>query len=110
MDTILYLLSGQTCILRRLTGFYCPGCGGTRALLALLEGRPLRSFLYHPAVLYAALLLAAAFFTGLIRLVSRGKMRGLSFRSVYLWFGAALVLANWALRNGLLLIFGEAGI
>lgn len=36
------------------TGYYCPGCGGTRAITALLHGRLLSSFLYHPVVLYAA--------------------------------------------------------
>ncbi|MEG1683919.1 MAG: DUF2752 domain-containing protein [Oscillospiraceae bacterium] len=29
---------------------YCPGCGGTRALLALLHGDWLRALYYHPAV------------------------------------------------------------
>ena len=43
------------CLFRLLTGFYCPGCGGTRALWALLSGHPLLSFLYHPLVPYSAL-------------------------------------------------------
>ena len=36
------------CVIYRLTGFTCPGCGGTRALEELLEGHVARSFLYHP--------------------------------------------------------------
>mgnify|MGYP001135663182 CR=1 FL=1 len=43
------------CLFRLLTGFYCPGCGGTRALWALLSGHPLLSFLYHPLVPYSTL-------------------------------------------------------
>lgn len=32
------LLSGYRCPFLAVTGHYCPGCGGTRALLALLQG------------------------------------------------------------------------
>ena len=44
------------CVVYRFTGFLCPGCGGTRALKALLHGHLLESFLYHPLVLYGVVL------------------------------------------------------
>ncbi|MBQ2106068.1 MAG: DUF2752 domain-containing protein, partial [Lachnospiraceae bacterium] len=32
-------MNGQMpCVVQELTGLYCPGCGGTRALKALLKG------------------------------------------------------------------------
>lgn len=34
------------------TRIYCPGCGGTRAVVSLLKGNLVQSFLYHPFVLY----------------------------------------------------------
>lgn len=40
------------CMLNRLTGLYCPGCGGTRALRYLLCGRILTSLYYNPVVAY----------------------------------------------------------
>lgn len=46
------------CIWDKMLGIYCPGCGGTRAVLALLQGKPLLSLWYHPFVLYAAVLYA----------------------------------------------------
>jgi hypothetical protein len=33
---------------------YCPGCGGTRAVIALAHGHLLQSLYYHPAVMFAA--------------------------------------------------------
>jgi len=39
------------CGFQRLTGYHCPGCGGTRAVHALLHGRFGESFYYNPLVL-----------------------------------------------------------
>ena len=38
------------CVIYRETGIWCPACGGTRAVLALLEGNIAESFCYHPVV------------------------------------------------------------
>lgn len=35
------------CIFREITGLYCPGCGMTRASLALLDGDIYQSFRYN---------------------------------------------------------------
>lgn len=40
------------CPLHAYTGYYCPGCGGTRATFALLHGHLIRSFVLHPLRLY----------------------------------------------------------
>lgn len=48
----------EGCIWDKMLGIYCPGCGGTRAVLALLQGKLLLSLWYHPFVLYAAVLYA----------------------------------------------------
>lgn len=57
MEHLIWILrEGRIpCLFHELTGFYCPGCGGTRAVLALLAGHPVLSFLYHPLVPYCAL-------------------------------------------------------
>ena len=49
MEHLIWILrEGRIpCLFHELTGFYCPGCGGTRAVLALLAGHPVLSFLYH---------------------------------------------------------------
>ena len=50
---------GIPCAFHLLTGFYCPGCGGTRAVVYLLQGQIGRSFQYHPLIPYMAAELGA---------------------------------------------------
>lgn len=50
----LWIFPPDGCVLHNLTGYYCPGCGGTRAIHALLHGHIVRSFFYHPIVVYTA--------------------------------------------------------
>ena len=47
-------LSGPlfACPIYSLTGLFCPGCGGTRALFLLARGKVLASTLCHPLVPY----------------------------------------------------------
>ncbi len=44
------------CLFHLLTGYYCPGCGGTRAVFFLFHGNLLRSLYYHPLVVYVTVL------------------------------------------------------
>lgn len=106
MDTVLHFFLEESCLFRQMTGLYCPGCGGTRALLALLQGHPVKSLLYHPAVLYSFLLLGALGVSWGLSRISRRKLRGLTWRMAYLWAGLVLVVGNWLLRNLLLVAFG----
>ena len=86
------------CPLHDLTGLYCPGCGGTRSLTALLHGKLLLALHENPAV--PALLLigllvyterAAAVFGKTIRLLPRRKA---------FWIAVCAVHLVWAvLRN-----------
>lgn len=48
------------CLIRTATGFYCPGCGTTRALHALLHG-DLKQAAHHNLLLVAMLPALAAF-------------------------------------------------
>lgn len=47
------IISGiAKCVFFEKTGLYCPGCGGTRAVISLLRGNIVLSFLYHPFVIF----------------------------------------------------------
>mgnify|MGYP001218653100 CR=1 FL=1 len=105
MDTILHFFLKEPCFFQQMTGLYCPGCGGTRAVLALLTGHPVKSFFYHPVVLYVAVLVGIFLGSFALERISKGKIHGISFRIGYLWTGLFLVIINWLIRNLLLLLF-----
>ncbi len=88
------------CWIYRTFGIYCPGCGGTRALLALAAGRPLRAFFYHPP---AVLVLTALAVYLPVQTVCRVRKKPVPawcrYRPRYLWLLLALLVGNCLLRN-----------
>lgn len=59
---VIYLISGFSiirfsfyCNFERFTGYPCPGCGGTRAARALVDGDLIKSLYYYPALIYGVL-------------------------------------------------------
>ena len=62
------------CLFHRLTGLYCPGCGGTRAVRLLLTGHIWKSFLHHPGVLFAAALYLWFMVSQTIERLSKGNL------------------------------------
>ena len=89
------------------TGYYCPGCGGTRAVVALFHGEILRSLFYHPVVLYSALVAGWFMVTQTIERLSRGKWKvAMHFRMIYVYIFLALLAVNFIWKNGYLLFTG----
>lgn len=53
----IHIIPSIPCGLVYLFHIYCPGCGGTRALFAMLHGHFLKSLYYNPAVVLGAALI-----------------------------------------------------
>lgn len=102
------------CIFHELTGFYCPGCGGTRAFLALITGHPILSFLYNPAVIYTAGVLLFYAVWGISYAISRSsengkqKIRRPKFYLAFVWILIAILMINCTVRNLVLYFYGIA--
>lgn len=104
VDIIDYTLP---CTLYTWTGFYCPGCGGTRSVFALLRGDILRSVYLHPFVPYAAIVGGWFMISQTIERISRGRIKiALHFRMIYVWIALAIIFINVIYKNALLLLTG----
>lgn len=99
------------CLFHRVSGLYCPGCGGTRAVKCLLEGRLAACFFYHPFVLYCAVIYILFMGSHTIEFILQKKsphkkpfVRGLQARLTYLYVGVILILSQWLVKNLLVIL------
>lgn len=76
----------------------CPGCGGTRAVICLLHGDILRSLLYHPFVLYGAVIYSFFMVSNILYSLSISKRR-YALRPIHFWAAAAIILIQCLLKN-----------
>ena len=103
---------GFPCLFHFFTGFYCPGCGGTRAVRLLLKGDLAGSSQYHPFALYVcgALAVELVIWTACCfrrSVLGRKEVRYLPGmeRRYRRWVavGAFVVIVNWIVKNVFLL-------
>ncbi|MBR6229237.1 MAG: DUF2752 domain-containing protein [Eubacterium sp.] len=85
------------CSFLSATGFYCPGCGGTHAVVSLVTGHPIDSFLAHPFVIYVAV--CALIFASVNTVARIRHTRGVSFRMLYVYIGLAILFVQWIVKN-----------
>lgn len=108
------------CALRRATGLYCPGCGGTRAVRALLAFRPLKSLYYNAAVPYFALVYVCFMVKMFLlehfgkpdesgEIISFGKLKEHPGRlEKFLYVGVGVLIVQWVVKLVFLLCFNLA--
>lgn len=94
------------CLVNSMFGIYCPGCGGTRAVWALMHGKFLTSFICHPLVVYAAVFGGWFLISQSIERISRRRIKiGMKYRDIYIWAALGIVAANFIIKNLLLCIW-----
>lgn len=97
---------GIPCLFHLYTGWYCPGCGGTRAVKALLKGDLWLSFQYHPIILYTILIFAAAVISwGFARLFKNPRLF-IKHLDIYTYVGLGILTVNWIIKNYMLIAKG----
>ena len=93
-----YFDAGCPCLFHMVTGYYCPGCGGTRAVIALMHGHVIRSFIFHPLVPYAAIACVVLFIMKL-----KDPQKSIEAPMVRaLIIALAIIIINFAVKNILL--------
>lgn len=103
---LLGQLFHMPCLFHALTGLYCPGCGGTRALVYLLHGQVGQSLIYHPLILYGVLVVAVQAATRLAAKRCGKPQYCLGHEPLFIWIGVGIILVNWVVKNVLLVLFG----
>ncbi len=107
----LYLLTGgfyegglpfltyRTCMVNELTGWYCPTCGGTRAIEALFKGQVIAALSYNWLVIFA-LIFVSYYWGKSAHLILKGKsLTDLYIRPWIIWGWLFLVFAFTLFRN-----------
>ena len=87
------------CPIHRMTGLYCPGCGGTRALKALAQGRIADSLRWHPLALPATAFIVIYFAMIRLHKLSNGRTPIPHFRRIYLVIMIVLLLYHVIAAN-----------
>lgn len=95
------------CRFKEATGLYCPGCGGTRAVRALLSGHLIRSFVYHPFVPYCIFMWTVYEGSHLLEMLHTPGIKGMRFREAYVYIGIGILLVNWMIKNIMLFVINH---
>lgn len=106
---VLSTIHMAPCMIHAMTGYYCPGCGGTRATYALLHGKIITSLYYHPIVVYGVVVGGWFMISQTIERISRGKIHiGMHYRDLYLWIALVIAIVNCLVKNLILATTGVA--
>ncbi|MCI9079183.1 MAG: DUF2752 domain-containing protein [Lachnospiraceae bacterium] len=95
------------CAFKSITMIYCPGCGGSRAVAAFVQGHWIKSFIYHPFVPYCGVLYIIFMARGTAAFFSRGKYNYMKFRNAYIYFGIAIIIVQFAVKDIMLVVYGK---
>lgn len=87
------------CVFYRLTHLHCPGCGGTRCMRALSDGRVLTALRMNPLIFSALAWLGVFWLRGVLREWAVIARKPLVFPTSGGWWIAAVVLLFSVLRN-----------
>lgn len=93
-----YMSHAPKCLFHLVTGYYCPGCGGTRALYLFLTGHWIKSFLFHPLVVYA-------FFVCFYLCIRKILDHKYHPSARLLWIALGLLAVNFVIKNLALVCF-----
>lgn len=85
---------------------YCPACGGTRAMEALLQGKILQSLYWNPAVAIGAASVGAYLLSQTLWRLRGRQGWALRYDNRWLWGFLLLLAVNCVLRNALWLSGG----
>lgn len=90
---------GIPCPFHAATGYYCPGCGSTRALHQLVHGNLAGAFAFNPLAVLVLPYLGYSLLSYTSLVLRRKPLPGYLAPAWQTWAFLAVVLAYWVLRN-----------
>ncbi len=102
----LDIIPNMPCIVHDLFRIYCPGCGGTRAIFALLKGHIVESLCSNPAILLGVVLVIYYEAGVLLTLIKKNGKRYYSTSVVPIVVFVMIVMVFAVVRNYLLIACG----
>ncbi len=94
------------CVFKRNMNLYCPGCGGSRSLVALLELDIIKSFIYYPALPLALVLIIDIDIRAVLSFIKDSSTPLDGFRLNSLISIPVVIFLNFIIKNLLLLFCG----
>lgn len=90
----------KPCVFYRLTGYFCPGCGGTRSVIALLHGKIIVSAVDFPMVVYCAAVYLWFLVSHTIEILSRGRFPiGMHYHVGWIYGTLPIVAVHCIVKN-----------
>ena len=96
---------GFKCAFQNLFMLYCPGCGGTRSLSALLELDFLNSFILYPPILISSFVIIEYDTRLFLSLIFKNKRFTDSYKFYTFLIIPVSIILNFLIRNILLIGF-----
>lgn len=96
----------STCLMKYLTGYYCPGCGGTRAFESLVHFHLFKSLYYHPVVMMGFLFLITSWMSFILYKITKGRISCYVLDWKHLIYLDAAFLIWFVIRNLLIYFWG----
>jgi len=117
---LLYVFTGinllfdfkNPCLFYELTGLYCPGCGGTRAVRALVRGDIWQSFINYPVVLYMLVIFPEFMIRCFLRKHFKGNFGPTEDGKIlpFIYVGLAIALVQWVAKLVAIIFFDYSWI
>lgn len=96
---VKYIVSlHMPCFFHLATGYWCPGCGGTRSMLAFFQGHIIKSLQYNPIVVIAVIILILVYIQLFLK-AHGSKKRVLPKDDKYIVILVIIMLIYYLLRN-----------
>ena len=91
MMTLYKIIRSMPCFFKEVTHFYCPACGGTRSVIALLHLDIERAFLCNPTVVYTGVMFLWCIAGWMVKKLTAREMKSMKPR---LWMFRIIIIAD----------------